>query len=68
MLREALRRYPLFLALLEAWGREGNTAPLVLPCDAAWLWHCHKLAPLDYVTDCKARARVAAQRRVARGR
>ena len=55
MLREAVRRYPLFLALLEAWGREhGDSAPLALPLDVAWLWHCHKLAPLDYAKDCKA--------------
>ena len=55
MLREALRRYPLFLALLEAWGREGSdAAPIALPLDVAWLWHCHKLAPLDYARDCEA--------------
>lgn len=57
VLREAVRRYPLFLALVDAWGREGGGAPLALPLDAAWLWHCHKLAPLDYGVDCQARAR-----------
>ena len=55
MLREALRRYPLFLALLEAWDAQRcGDEPLVLPLDAAWLWHCHRLAPLDYAADCTA--------------
>lgn len=55
MLREALRRYSdLFLPLLAELTEKKDTVPdLSVPVDIAWLWHCHKLAPLQYAKDCE---------------
>ncbi|KAG6557048.1 hypothetical protein Mapa_000974 [Marchantia paleacea] len=30
-----------------------NGACLVPPLDCAWIWHCHKLSPVRYASDCK---------------
>jgi len=41
----SMRRYvDLWLPIVAANPRE----PLVPPADVAWLWHCHRLAPLRY--------------------
>ena len=59
VLREALRRYDLFLELLAAWtSADADVAKpdaLVPPLDCAWLWHLHKLSPTRYAADCKVR-------------
>ncbi|KAA8538218.1 hypothetical protein F0562_027959 [Nyssa sinensis] len=28
-------------------------SPLVVPLDCEWIWHCHRLNPVCYLTDCK---------------
>ncbi|CAH9105471.1 unnamed protein product, partial [Cuscuta europaea] len=28
-------------------------APLTVPLDCEWVWHCHRLNPLQYISDCK---------------
>ena len=28
------------------------------PMDIHWVWHCHMLAPVSYITDCKVRANI----------
>jgi hypothetical protein len=67
VLREALRRYELFLSLLASWDAEAVSEPLVPPLDVVWLWHCHKLAPRHYHADCQARARARGRAGAARG-
>ncbi|KAG8090519.1 hypothetical protein GUJ93_ZPchr0011g28432 [Zizania palustris] len=27
--------------------------PLVVPLDCEWIWHCHRLNPVQYIKDCK---------------
>ena len=29
-----------------------SKANLVGPLDVEWMWHCHMLAPLNYIQDC----------------
>ncbi len=46
---ESLRRYILWIKLLATLHQGGNlTKSMVPPKDVAWLWHCHRLAPLKY--------------------
>ncbi|OWM89413.1 glycine-rich domain-containing protein 1-like [Punica granatum] len=30
-----------------------NTEPLVVPLDCEWIWHCHRLNPVQYKIDCE---------------
>jgi hypothetical protein len=52
--REAMRRYTdLWLPWMAA---EASAATeWIPPADVAWMWHCHRLAPLDYETYCRRR-------------
>lgn len=63
MLREAIRRYDLFLALLADLTAQKDDVPdLAVPVDIAWLWHCHKLSPIQYSKDCGVRTNVTSSR------
>ncbi|PRQ20907.1 putative Glycine-rich domain-containing protein [Rosa chinensis] len=33
--------------------RPFTETPLVVPLDCEWIWHCHRLNPVCYVTDCE---------------
>ncbi len=45
---ESLRRYrDLWLPLV--YGERNVSKELIPPPDVAWLWHCHRLAPHDYI-------------------
>jgi hypothetical protein len=49
---ESLRRYrDLWLPLVH----EHSQLSLIPPVDLAWLWHCHRLAPIRYASYCKTR-------------
>ncbi|XP_014758188.1 glycine-rich domain-containing protein 2 [Brachypodium distachyon] len=55
LLHRAIRRYkacwlPLLAKHLEAAVVDG---PLVVPLDCEWIWHCHRLNPVQYINDCK---------------
>ena len=50
--KETVRRYELWLALLESLEKEEKFAP-VPPMDVAWCWHCHRLAPIEYTVNGK---------------
>ncbi|KAK3119156.1 hypothetical protein QOZ80_9BG0714790 [Eleusine coracana subsp. coracana] len=55
LLDRAIRRYkacwlPLLAKHTEAAVVEG---PLVVPLDCEWIWHCHRLNPVQYIRDCK---------------
>ncbi|XP_075634017.1 glycine-rich domain-containing protein 2-like [Castanea sativa] len=30
-----------------------SEVPLVVPLDCEWVWHCHRLNPVQYKTDCE---------------
>nr|XP_017218219.1 PREDICTED: glycine-rich domain-containing protein 1-like isoform X1 [Daucus carota subsp. sativus]XP_017218220.1 PREDICTED: glycine-rich domain-containing protein 1-like isoform X1 [Daucus carota subsp. sativus] len=30
-----------------------SKGPLVVPLDCEWVWHCHRLNPVRYISDCK---------------
>ncbi|KAL1315721.1 hypothetical protein AAHE18_15G005800 [Arachis hypogaea] len=54
-LDRAIYRYnacwlPLLAKHSESWIFEG---PLVVPLDCEWVWHCHKLNPVRYKSDCE---------------
>eukprot|EP00968_Pinguiococcus_pyrenoidosus_P028259 scaffold7726_cov153-Pinguiococcus_pyrenoidosus.AAC.1 len=56
----ALRRYVLvWLPRLARQGPSGATsgpdAHQLPPADVAWLWHCHRLAPVKYAEYCQSR-------------
>ena len=34
-------------------GHHQQVGPLVPPIDVAWVWHCHRLAPLKYAAYCR---------------
>ena len=52
-LEAALRRYLAWLELIA--GRDAKAPALVPPIDVAWVWHCHRLAPLRYAAFCEDR-------------
>ncbi|XP_004299821.1 PREDICTED: uncharacterized protein LOC101299090 isoform X1 [Fragaria vesca subsp. vesca] len=52
---KAIYRYkycwlPLLAKRIES---EVTEAPLVVPLDCEWIWHCHRLNPVCYVADCE---------------
>nr|XP_043618432.1 glycine-rich domain-containing protein 1-like [Erigeron canadensis] len=54
-LQWAIYRYnacwlPLLAKHSESWVTEG---PLVVPLDCEWVWHCHRLNPVRYKSDCE---------------
>ncbi|KAG0630927.1 hypothetical protein M758_1G214600 [Ceratodon purpureus] len=52
-LDRAIRRYECcWLPLLAS--QEKGASALVPPLDCAWVWHCHRLNPIQYAQDCKA--------------
>lgn len=52
-LDRAIRRYEwCWLPLLAS--QERGASPLVPPLDCAWVWHCHRLNPIQYAQDCKS--------------
>eukprot|EP00250_Pteridium_aquilinum_P017833 c23794_g1_i1 orf=101-2452(+) len=55
-LRRAIRRYENYwLPLLAEHGTYSSTGlPLIPPLDCAWIWHCHRLNPVQYIKDCKS--------------
>ncbi|KAK2981710.1 hypothetical protein RJ640_005962 [Escallonia rubra] len=53
-LEKAIHRYkncwlPLLATDAVSKSQEG---PLVVPLDCEWIWHCHRLNPVRYMTDC----------------
>jgi hypothetical protein len=54
-LEHAIQRYEkCWLPLLASQGSKDDTpAALVAPLDCAWVWHCHRLNPVQYVEDCE---------------
>ncbi|MCO5572364.1 hypothetical protein L7F22_026117 [Adiantum nelumboides] len=55
-LQRAIFRYTnCWLPLLAEHGTCTSTGlPLIPPLDCAWIWHCHRLNPVQYIRDCKA--------------
>ncbi|KAL8143018.1 hypothetical protein V2J09_016050 [Rumex salicifolius] len=55
VLRKALRRYNVCWLPLLAKHTETPLCedPLVVPLDCEWIWHCHRLNPVRYVSECK---------------
>lgn len=54
-LQRAIYRYnicwlPMLAKHLESQISEG---PLVIPLDCEWIWHCHRLNPVQYKNDCE---------------
>lgn len=67
MLREAIRRYSdVFLPLLAHLTEQKAVPELAVPLDIAWLWHCHKLAPLQYAKDCEVKRHTTLSRQLRR--
>ncbi|XP_059629772.1 glycine-rich domain-containing protein 1-like [Cornus florida] len=54
-LDRAIYRYKFFWLPLLAKHSESqfSEGPLVVPLDCEWIWHCHRLNPVRYLTDCK---------------
>ncbi|KAF7817067.1 glycine-rich domain-containing protein 1 [Senna tora] len=51
VLSRAILRYKYcWLPLLAK--HEDSDGPLVVPLDCEWIWHCHRLNPVRYKTDC----------------
>ncbi|KAL5204335.1 hypothetical protein ABZP36_009206 [Zizania latifolia] len=55
LLERAIHRYktcwlPLLAKHTQAAVVDG---PLVVPLDCEWIWHCHRLNPVQYIKDCK---------------
>lgn len=55
-LHRAILRYEnCWLPLLAEHGPYSNAGlPLIPPLDCAWIWHCHRLNPVQYIRDCTA--------------
>ncbi|CAN8288542.1 unnamed protein product [Cochlearia groenlandica] len=56
ILERAIYRYNAYWLPLLAKYSETSTiceGPLVPPLDCEWIWHCHKLNPVRYISDCK---------------
>ncbi|KAJ0987506.1 hypothetical protein J5N97_005862 [Dioscorea zingiberensis] len=51
----AIHRYKTcWLPLLAKFTESGsNGSPLVVPLDCEWIWHCHRLNPVQYKKDCE---------------
>ncbi|MCE7766749.1 glycine-rich domain-containing protein-like, partial [Pseudomonas putida] len=48
------RSYSCWLPLLAKHSKSPFfEGPLVVPLDCEWIWHCHRLNPVRYKTDCK---------------
>ena len=43
----------LWLPLVAAISKTSTTTKIIPPADIAWLWHCHRLAPVQYVAYCQ---------------
>ncbi|KAG2319112.1 hypothetical protein Bca4012_054634 [Brassica carinata] len=55
-LERAINRYNAFWLPLLAKYTESSSiceGPLVPPLDCEWVWHCHRLNPVRYKTDCE---------------
>ncbi|KAJ7570363.1 hypothetical protein O6H91_01G117200 [Diphasiastrum complanatum] len=54
-LERAIQRYKnCWLPLAAAYGGYAETGvTLVPPLDCAWVWHCHRLNPVQYARDCE---------------
>ncbi|KAI3500232.1 hypothetical protein L1887_36050 [Cichorium endivia] len=54
-LQWAIFRYNAFWLPLLAKHSESNITkePLVVPLDCEWIWHCHRLNPVRYKSDCE---------------
>ncbi|KAL2936419.1 Glycine-rich domain-containing protein 1 [Bienertia sinuspersici] len=54
-LERAIWRYNAYWLPLLAEHLENpvSDGPLVVPLDCEWIWHCHKLNPLRYKSDCE---------------
>lgn len=54
-LKRAIYRYnACWLPLLAKHSKSHVTiGPLVVPLDCEWVWHCHRLNPLRYKSDCE---------------
>ncbi|KAJ3675543.1 hypothetical protein LUZ60_004585 [Juncus effusus] len=53
-LEHAIYRYKTFwLPLLANHAELQLQAPLVVPLDCEWIWHCHRLNPVQYKRDCE---------------
>ncbi|CDY63918.1 BnaC07g51250D [Brassica napus] len=55
-LERAIYRYNAYwLPLLANYTESSSTCqgPLVPPLDCEWIWHCHRLNPVRYKTDCE---------------
>ncbi|ESQ30746.1 hypothetical protein EUTSA_v10012182mg [Eutrema salsugineum] len=56
ILKRAIYRYNAFwLPLLAKYSESSPTfeGPLVPPFDCEWVWHCHRLNPVRYKSDCE---------------
>ncbi|TVU24119.1 hypothetical protein EJB05_26517 [Eragrostis curvula] len=55
LLDRAIRRYKACWLPLLAKHTEAAVVvgPLVVPLDCEWIWHCHRLNPVQYIRDCK---------------
>ncbi|KAL9241670.1 hypothetical protein vseg_015753 [Gypsophila vaccaria] len=56
VLHRAIYRYNAFWLPLLAKHMENPVCgeePLVVPLDCEWIWHCHRLNPLRYKSDCE---------------
>ncbi|XP_020272734.1 glycine-rich domain-containing protein 1 [Asparagus officinalis] len=55
LLERAIHRYENFwLPLLAKHGESGVVdGSLVVPLDCEWIWHCHRLNPVQYKKDCE---------------
>ncbi|XVE83016.1 hypothetical protein DITRI_Ditri16bG0052600 [Diplodiscus trichospermus] len=54
-LQRAIYRYnACWLPLLAKYHEEESSeGPLVVPLDCEWIWHCHRLNPVRYKSDCE---------------
>ncbi|XP_078436875.1 glycine-rich domain-containing protein 1-like isoform X2 [Wolffia australiana] len=53
VLNRAIDRYKNYWLPLIAQQDESSTVPLLVPLDCEWIWHCHRLNPLQYIRDCE---------------
>lgn len=54
--KRAVHRYEnCWLPLLAEHGPYINAGiPLIPPLDCSWIWHCHRLNPVQYIKDCES--------------
>ncbi|CAN8288612.1 unnamed protein product, partial [Cochlearia groenlandica] len=56
LLERAIYRYNVYwLPLLAKYSKTSSICkgPLVPPLDCEWIWHCHRLNPVRYTSDCQ---------------